>query len=73
MLSKEYGGHGRARREYSLEQPVSTVDRKEKSEQFAFGIFCTVFFLKDIFDQNHRNKERRDKEQKALLSIECLA
>lgn len=46
MLSKEYGGHGRARREYSLEQPVSTVDRKEKSEQFAFGIFSTVFFFK---------------------------
>jgi len=49
MLSKEYGGHGRARREYSLEKPVSTVvlkmcDRKEKSEQFAFGIF-----KKDVF------------------------
>ena len=49
MLSKEYGGHGRARREYSLEKPVSTVvlkmcDRKEKSEQFAFGIFRNDVF-----------------------------
>ena len=80
MLSKEYGGHGRALKEYSLEKPVSTVvlkmcERKEKSEQFGFGIFSKelFFFFKDIFDQEHRNKERRDKEQKTLLSIECLA
>ena len=31
------------------------------------------FLFKDVFDQKHRNKERRDKEQKTLLSIECLA
>lgn len=81
MLSKEHGGHGRARKEYSLEKSVSTVvlkmcERKEKCEQFGFGIFSKeflFFFLKDIFDQKRRNKERRDKEQKTLLSIECLA
>jgi len=33
----------------------------------------TFFLFKDIFDQKHRSKERRDKEQKTLLSIECLA
>lgn len=50
MLSKEYGGHGRALKEYSLEKPVSTVvlkmcERKEKSEQFGFGIFSKELFF----------------------------
>lgn len=38
-----------------------------------YSVKSCFFFFKDIFDQEHRNKERRDKEQKTLLSIECLA
>lgn len=80
MLSKEHGGHGRARKEYSLEKSVvlwcskckerknvNSLDLEYSVKSFGF------FFLKDIFDQKRRNKERRDKEQKTLLSIECLA